>query len=209
MSLSIDRPIDLLPQYSAPQHVCMTPTTFHHRLTADGLHVFLYARARVRTCSMCMSRYVDAKCVQHWWWRPTRPALSYKPGDTAGCAIDDAAPRQQKCEKQGRREGGIRRENMDVRVGRRKGAVSYVVPGSSDSASSSSSPSRSPSPSRPSRGPGLKQRMSIFLDVLQQKESCAGQHASSSSSSKNGRSSPVHKRSRGEVFLWMLLAPDT
>ena len=184
----------------------MTAAPFRHRLTADGLRVFLCARARVRTCSVCMHRYVDAKCVQHWWWRPTRPSLSYKPGES--CAIDDAAARQ-KCERQGRREGEIRRENMDVRVGRRKGAVSYVVPGSSDSASSSSSPSRSPSPSRPSRGPGLKQRMSIFLDVLQQKESCAGQHASSSSSSKNGRSSPVHKRSRGEVFLWMLLAPDT
>eukprot|EP00277_Geminigera_cryophila_P020044 CAMPEP_0179490184 /NCGR_PEP_ID=MMETSP0799-20121207/65305_1 /TAXON_ID=46947 /ORGANISM="Geminigera cryophila, Strain CCMP2564" /LENGTH=455 /DNA_ID=CAMNT_0021306323 /DNA_START=24 /DNA_END=1391 /DNA_ORIENTATION=+ len=33
-------------------------------------------------------RHVDAKCVQHWWWRPTYPTSSCETPEGGGCAKD-------------------------------------------------------------------------------------------------------------------------
>jgi len=40
---------------------------------------------------MRTSRHVDAKCVQHWWWRPTYPTSSCETPEGGGCAKDGGA----------------------------------------------------------------------------------------------------------------------
>lgn len=160
---------------------------------------------------MYINRRVDAKCVQHWWWRPTFPASNYLPGEGGGCAVESASDAP-KCKRRSRRERVGKMEESEERVVRSKGTPSYVVPGSS---SPSSSSSRSSSPSRPSRGPGGKQRMSIFLsntsfqDVVRQKKKCTLSQASSSSSSSSIKecNTPVDKRSRGQVLISMPSVP--
>jgi len=61
---------------------------------------------------MRTSRHVDAKCVQHWWWRPTYPTSSCEPPEGGGCA----------------KEGGIRvksssTESIDLKGSRVKGVL--------------------------------------------------------------------------------------
>ena len=61
---------------------------------------------------MRTSRHVDAKCVQHWWWRPTYPTSSCEPPEGGGCA----------------KEGGVRvksssTESIDLKGSRVKGVL--------------------------------------------------------------------------------------